>query len=647
MEQLNLQKSLTLTIGQDFRQELHTNFLRTEDFVNNFADEFRFHQTDEVDAHHSAQITDARFRTVERGLNIINQRYANLVLSKGKNSLQEVKDARVDTLGEAHDTLFDRLLADSNRHELDKDELIKSVDDTREQILAQEFEFDIPNSSFQYLTNLSPMTNSVMQSFLLDETCDLAYQTNAYRENYKLTKLKANGQFLSQMEIAGGGHGTQIALRHDEVENKTWIYSHIQRPDGYNALVRFTYKPDITLTYGDYDMEEVYTGHPERPYMTPVINEHDGLIMLRIEYPKSEWDTRQASNYIEIRRLEDIDNKVDKVLYRMDIPKRLTSYGDPTQPMQGCTFDDYKLYWYTGDNDPNVPNFITVFDIKTGKQLYQKKVDIGKSGNEYPGDFQEAEGCQIYHDRDTGKKALLVGVTVGASNYRAHEVHGIFMRGLYEKLKAPRTPISNYESGGRTKSFPVENFTRIADLTEPGDYYMNTVDTLRVTDFPLPPEMRDGGWFLNNSAFNVSGVMVQTLTRNTYARDIMQFVRLVSVNKFEDNNNASNWCHMGYTSIGGQAEAIPSQITNMNQLGIIANKQWYIDTDTSNKIIDFPLPGVAGWTCLVENVTSSRFKVTLTRVASSAPVEMIIGYFSSTGKAERISAWTQFKGTNL
>jgi hypothetical protein len=644
---LKLQKSLTSTLGQEFRQQLHTNFLRTEDFVNSFADEFRFHQTDELEAHHSAQITDERFRTVERGLNIINNRYDNLVLSKGKNSLQEVKDARLDTWGTRHSTLFNRLLADSNRHELDKETIIQSVEDTKAEILAQEFEFDIPNASFQYLTNLSPMTNSVMQSFLIDETCGIAYQTNAYRSNYKLTKLKANGQFLSQMEIDGGGHGTQIALRHDKVENKTWIYSHIQRPDGYNALVRFTYRPDITLSYGEYDMEEVYTGHPERPYMTPVINEHDGLIMLRLEYPKSEWESRQASNYVEIRRLADIDNKVDDVLYRMDVPKRLTSFGDPTQPMQGCTFDDNKLYWYTGDSNPDVPNFITVFDLKTGKQLFQKEVDIGKSGNEYPGNFAEAEGCQIYHDADTGKKALLVGVTVGAGNYRAHEVHGIFMRGLYEKMKAPKTPISTYETGGRTKSVPVDNFNRMADLLEPGDYYMNAADTLRVTDFPLPPEMRDGGWFLNNSAFNVQGVMKQTLTRNTFARDIMQFTRLVSVNNFADTNGASSWCHVGLASIGGPAEAVPSHITNMNQLGIIANKVWYIDTATSSKLKDFPLPGVAGWTCFVENVTGSRFRITLTRVASTAATEQITAYFSSTGKPERISNWTQFKGTNL
>src|SRR5699024_5631487 len=81
----------------DCRQSLHTNFLRTEDFVNDFAEQFRYHKTEELNAHGSKQISDERFKTVERGLNVINSRYDNLILSKGKNSLQEVKDARVDS----------------------------------------------------------------------------------------------------------------------------------------------------------------------------------------------------------------------------------------------------------------------------------------------------------------------------------------------------------------------------------------------------------------------------------------------------------------------------------------------------------------------------------------------------------------------
>ena len=640
---LKLKKSLESTLGQDFRQSLHTNFLRTEDFVNDFAEQFRYHKTEELNAHGSKQISDDRFKTVERGLNVINSRYNNLILSKGKNSLQEVKDARVDSEGTAHETLFDRLQADSIKAELNKDEVMKSVEDAKEQVLAQEFAFDIPNQSWQYLTNLSPWTNSVMQSFHLDNRTGLIYMTQAYGSGYKLSKLKSNGQFVSQMYVEGGGHGTHNGYRWED--DKFWIYSFIKDDEGFNKLVRFSYRPDITITYGDYDMEEVFTGHPELPYITPIINEVEQQILYRIEYPRSEWDVRGSMNYIEIRNLSDVDNRVDKVIHRMDIPMRLTD-GPGGQPMQGVALDDEKLYWYTGNSDPNIPNFVTVFDLKTGEQLYQKQADVGKVGNEFPGNFAEAEGMQIYYDEGTGKKALLIGVTVGAGNYRSHQIHGIFMRDVYDKLTAQATPQSKMETGGRTKTLPVVNFTKLSDIIEAGEYYLYTSDTKNLTDFPLPVEMRDAGYWLEVSAPNQAGQVKQTLTRSTFSRDVMQFVRIVSINKFTDSNSTTNWGHVSVDSIGGAREYVPNHVTNMNQLGIIANKRWYCDTATSSRLKDHPNPGVAGWTIDVEPISEYVFKLVVTRVTSTATIEKYEAYFSTT-RNERTSPWTRFAGKKI
>jgi hypothetical protein len=47
---LKLQNSLTSSLGQEFRQQLHTNFLRTEDFVNTFAEQFKYHKNEELNA---------------------------------------------------------------------------------------------------------------------------------------------------------------------------------------------------------------------------------------------------------------------------------------------------------------------------------------------------------------------------------------------------------------------------------------------------------------------------------------------------------------------------------------------------------------------------------------------------------------------
>ena len=642
---IQLIKSLTTTLGQEFRKQLHTNFIRIEDFINKFKKDFDYHKSEEENAHHSKQIKDDNFITVDRGLDLINKRYSNLVLSKGKNSLQEVKDARLDNLGTAHDTLFDRLLADSNRFELKSDEVMKEVTDAKDKVLAQEFAFDIPNQSWQYLTNLSPWTNSVMQSFHLDNKTGLIYMTQVYSDGYKLTKMSTNGQFLAQMYVEGGGHGTHNGYRWDEVNNKFWIYSFIKDDEGFNKLVRFSFRPDTTITYGDYDMEEVFTGHPERPYITPIINEHEGLILYRIEYPKTEWDARGAMNYVEVRRLSDVDNRIDEVIYKLDIPMRLTD-GHGGQPMQGVALDDEKLYWYTGNSDPNIPNFVTVFDLKTGEQLYQKQADVGKVGNEFPGNFAEAEGMQIYYDEGTGKKALLIGVTVGAGNYRSHQIHGIFMRDVYDKLTAQATPQSKMETGGRTKTLPVVNFTKLSDIIEAGEYYLYTSDTKNLTDFPLPAEMRDAGYWLEVSAPNQAGQVKQTLTRSTFSRDVMQFVRIVSINKFTDSNSTTNWGHVSVDSIGGAREYVPNHVTNMNQLGIIANKRWYCDTATSSRLKDHPNPGVAGWTIDVEPISEYVFKLVVTRVTSTAAIEKYEAYFSTT-RNERTSPWTRFTGKTI
>ena len=643
---IRLIKSLTITLGQEFRKQLHTNFVRIEDFLNKSTDNFEKHKTEDLNAHNSKQISDDKFGTVEQGLNVINNRYNNLVISKGKNSLQEVKDARVDNEGTAHATLFERLQSDNTRFELNKDEVMSTVVDAKEQVLAQEFSFDIPNQSWQYLTNLSPYTNAVMQSFHIDNKTGLIYMTQAYGDGYKLTKMKSNGMILSQMQVNGGGHGTHNGYRWSEDGSKFWIYSHMKRPDGFNSLVRFTYRPDETITYGDYDMEEVKTFHSERPYITPVINQHENRILFRIEYPKSEWNTHNAMNYVEVRDLNDVDNNIDKVLYTMPIPN---SHTNPSigQPMQGIAFDEETLYWYTGDSDPAVPNFVTAYNMKTKKQLYQKQADVGGLGKNGPeGNFSEAEGMQLYKDEGTGKKALLIGVSTGAGNYRSHEIHGIFMRDVYDKLTAAATPVSMTETGGRTKTYPVENFVKIADIMEPGHYYMTTATTMNLTDFPLPKEMRDAGWFLEVSAPNVAGDVKQTLTRNSYVRDLMKFERMVSVNKLSGGSNTTNWNHIKSDSIGGPSEPIPSHISNMNQLGIISNKQWYCDTKRSSEIKDHPRPGVAGWIVDIQNITSSAHKITVTRVTSSAVVEFYIAYFSNT-KNERVTPWTRFEGKNI
>ena len=65
--------------------------------------------------------------------------------------------------------------------------------------------------------------------------------------------------------------GTHNSYRY--IDDELWIYSFILNGNNENTLVRFKYTPNVEISYGKYGMQDVFTGHPEKPYITPVINE--------------------------------------------------------------------------------------------------------------------------------------------------------------------------------------------------------------------------------------------------------------------------------------------------------------------------------------------------------------------------------------
>ncbi|NGP74381.1 hypothetical protein G6Y20_11400, partial [Staphylococcus aureus] len=171
--------------------------------------------------------------------------------------------------------------------------------------------------------------------------------------------------------------------------------------------------------------------------------------------------------YLEIRSLDDVDKNIDKVLHKISIPMRLTN---ETQPMQGVTFDEKYLYWYTGDSNPNNRNYLTAFDLETGEEAYQVNADYGGTLDSFPGEFAEAEGLQIYYDKDSGKKALMLGVTVGGDGNRTHRIFMIGQRGILEILHSRGVPFIMSDTGGRVKPLPMrpDKLKNLGMLTEPG-----------------------------------------------------------------------------------------------------------------------------------------------------------------------------------
>lgn len=626
--------NLDLQLNENFRRDIIQNFKFLYKRHNDLLAMITRHKlTDEV-AHTTDQIKQGGRNQLNINDDLQSQIDA-LAVAPRDNSANEIVEARVDILGTQYPTLKRHLIAWEERTKIMKDEVMKAVNDAVQNIYDIEYRFDPENQEFLYVTDLSPLTNAVMQSSWIDNRTGIIYMTQAH-SSYKITRLKPNGAYIDEMIVEGGGHGTHNGYRY--IDNKLWIYSHITNSEGASSIVRFTYHPHVKMPYGTYDMEEVFTGHPEKPYITPTINQQTDEILYRIQYPREEWDKRNSMNYIEIRKLEDVDNRIDNVVDRFDIPLRLTGN---ERPMQGVAFDEENVYWYTGSSNPLSDNMIAIFDRKTGKIKSEFIVDYGGVNGDYAGDFQEPEGLQIYYNKD-GKKALILGVVIGGAGNRTHKLYAVAQRGVLDELKSRGTPVPLTDTGGRVKPLPVDplKMRNLRDIIEPGYYYLYTAHTKNLDDFPegVP---KDAGWFLEVKPPQSNGDVLQVLRRNSYGRNILTFERFVS--GIKDRNGVSPWNLVYKTA--GYWERIPSDFTKMEDMNMVG-MTYYITAAETNMLKGFPKEraGYAGWVVHVEQSDSQNsFMQRLVRNNTIAPTEILYRNYRSSGA----TSWYIFRGEEI
>lgn len=612
-----------IDLGQEYRRMMVSNFKYIIEGLNYINDDFNYHRTEEENAHNSSQIKHGA-RTSKETFDDLQSQINRLVLAPRNNSANEIVQARVDIFGNHFPTLKEHLIKWEEKTKIDKEETIKEVEKAKKTILDAEYRFEPNKQEFLYVTDLSPLTNAVMQHFWFDKRTGIVYMTQAQGADYMLTRLKPNGEYIDSSLILNGGHGTHNGYRY--INDELWIYSHIVDGEGKHKVVRFKYTPNVEIAYGTYGMEEVFTGHPELPYITPVINEVENKILYRIQYPSSEWENRQSRNYVEIRDLDDIDKRIDRVLYKIDLPLNLTN---PTQPMQGVGFDEDTLYWTTGTSSIKTDNYLTTYDLKTGKQKYQVKINYGGDGGVVPGDFSEPEGLQVYYD-DENRKALLIGFSVGGSGNRSHKIYGVAQRGVLDQLHSRGIPTPLTDTGGRAKPLPVdpEKMRLLSTVTTPGYYYLYTEHTDKIDDFPLDKKQRDAGWFFQVEPSQSDGDVLQRLIRNSYGRNMMTFERFVS--RKEDRNGISPWNYVPKTA--GFWERVPTHINRIADLNIVG-LTYYMTTEDSKRMIDFPnsKKGVAGWIIHVEQGENNGYMHRVVRNVSDYNLEILYKNYKNSG----------------
>ena len=619
---VELDKYLPVDKEYQFRGGVNENFAKIERGFSQRDGIMKNHKTDEKNAHNSGQIKHFLW-DVKQHLDYLTAQSANIVRGANGDGIAETVDSRVATFSKlAHVTLSERLLEDFlhlNNHIAN---VKNEVDINKEELNKAEYRFEPKTQDFQHLTDLSPFRNAVMQSFHIDNKTSIIYMTQATKEGYRLSRHLPNGQEIDFMLCDGGGHGTHNGYRW--IGDTFWIYSHYSNTSGKSTIVRFKYKAGIVQTYGTNGMQDVFTGQDGNPYITPSINEKEGTMLYRLEGRKSDGT---LFNWCEIRNLKDIDNKVNKIIYSVEIPTNLTT---DINPMQGVTHANGVLYWYTGNHRLDVPNYLTSFNLTDGKQLYQRKISIGVTDGIVAGESAEGEGMQFYYDLETGKYALLLGVTVGALNNRQHELHGIFQKGIYEKLSANAKPVSMSDTGGRRKALPTIS-TILSNYKSAGAYYLTTVDSKLYTDFPIPHSWMSAGWNFDVGYANIGGDVKQTLTRNSSARAELRFTRVVS-----GDGIVGSWNYEpSYNSEAG--ERIPTVITKLSDFskpGMTA----YMTAEDSMRMKDFPRnDGIAGWYIENSMADTEGGIVQSIKRSSSNEVEIYMRTVTGAGKANRWS----------
>lgn len=629
-----------IDLGQEYRRMMISNFKHIIERLNYIKDDFDYHRTEERNAHTSSQIKHGS-RTSKDTFNDLQSQINRLVLAPRNNSANEIVQARVDILGNHYPTLKEHLIAWEEKTKVNKEETIEAVNNTKKEILDIEYRFEPDKQEFLYVTDLGPLVNSVMQHFWIDSRTGVIFMTQATARGYMLTRLKSNGDYIDSSEVIGGGHGTHNGYRY--IGDDLWIYSFIKDYEDRNKLVRFKYVPNVEISYGTYGMEEVFTGHSDNPYITPIVNNKTQQILFRIEYPKNEWSTRDAMNYIEIRNLEDVDNRIDNVIYKIDIPGEYSYFKDKTQPMQGVEFDEDNLYWYSGNSNPKNNNYLMAFDLKTKKMLYRTPVNYGGTSGIYPGDFSEPEGMQIYYDDEMDKKALLLGYSVGGDGNRSHKIYGVAQRGILEKLKSRGTPVPLTDTGGRTKPLPINpsDLRLLSKITEPGYYYLYTDHTKKIDDFPVDEKSRDAGWFFQVEPPQANGDILQRLIRNSYGRNMMTFERFVS--KKNTRNGISPWNYVPKSA--GYWERVPAHVNKMEELNIVG-MTYYMTAEDSKRMSDFPSSkkDIAGWIIHVEQGKVGGYVQRVVRNISSARMEILYKVYHKNGAT---SDWWMIPGEKV
>lgn len=470
------------------------------------------------------------------------------------------------------DAVADKLalwLADGTIEGMVDDEVKALIGD-----LEQEFTFDIETLQPQYLTHLNGIRNAVNQSINVDTVGGHIYTTQSdslVPEGFYINKLTPSGQFVSAMHFPQGGHGTTIGLDRNTSGNLLiWLY-HTSKA----KFIQVEYKDNYTMQPTEVDGYTDYTpASLGGRYFTPTFDTYYDYLTLR-----------RNDGRVEIRKREDVRNKVDNVIYYCDIDPLEDTNDSTDRPMQGITSYGKDIYWQSGSSSNAMK--ISQYDGATHQFVKQVTYNdlIAEDGvMEFRDGFHEPEGLCFFRHPKTGKLAILFAITEGGIRKRYSVLYAINQLGGSDYWDGVvRTGAQSYQftKGMRALSI-LDGVTKLSDLTKPGTYYMDNTMSSAFTDFPYP--VGDAGWYVIVSPYSQTFDGRQKLIRNSSTNRILVLERVFSYDRTTFEFSFGEWTvhtsgnrHQEYVSASDFGNKLSNLTLPMEYYTTTAQMQLFTD----------------------------------------------------------------------
>ncbi|EUJ34281.1 phage baseplate protein [Brochothrix campestris] len=480
---INLKKSPPITTGKDFRNDLADNFTRIESAINTSDSELTNHQTIQLKAHKSRQITHNAW-DVEQELQYRAAQVSNLVLGANGDGIEEVKDSRVAVFSKkAHATLSERLLEDFS---------------ALSSLYINEYSLNLANKQAVKFTDIGASVNGIIRGIAIDSRKDEIYIYQKEGNGAIISRHTLQGVMLDQMTITGNT-GDNISLGLMFVNGYATLLFTVKRSDKYYVAFK-RYVSNTTVSSDSLSIiDSLYSSDEKASVSVDEMN--DELLFV-------------YSNQAIVYKLSNALNNKLVVIRSFILAK-----DENGEPLKGFKIWDGYTYLISGTKSIEMTPLISVYD-ENGDKYYHFKLDDFKVDNRIGADSTYAWAMDVYHDTYTNKISLVFGVTYADDVFRKQQLYAIHQHGREsdhaQKMIAYSQNYAMTDGAGRMFNI-INGTTSLKELNRPGSYYIRSSHAKSITD--IPGDLNDGqhAYFLENSAFNDNGVLTQKIRVYTTA----------------------------------------------------------------------------------------------------------------------------------